>query len=328
MSNLQEIGYQQTESRQFELFTDVNDSNVERLIDIQLDKVERVECLDNIKFMNSLPSESMNLVVTSPPYNMQRQYENFQNLESYLEGQRKCIAEAIRLLKSDGAICWQVGTYVSNGEVYPLDILLYSIFKELGMKLRNRIVWNFRHGLHCQKRFSGRYETILWFTKSDNYTFNLDPIRVPSKYPNKKHFKGPKKGLNSCNPLGKNPTDVWDIPNVKANHVEKTDHPCQFPVELVERLILALTNENESVLVPYLGSGSTAIASLLHGRKIFGCDTNQHYIDITWRRIKELRMEKSIYVAQLIEQINISYLSIFFLFSDYSYKYPIGLASS
>ena len=192
-------------------------------------------------------------------------------------------------MKPSGSICWQIGNYVEGGEVYPLDMILYPIFKEHGLKLRNRIIWTFGHGLHCQKRLSGRYETILWFTKSDNYIFNLDPIRIPSKYPNKRYFKGPRKGQLSCNPHGKNPTDVWDIPNVKANHVEKTDHPCQFPVGLIERLVLSMTNSGDKVLDPYLGSGSTAIASLLHNRMAYGCDTSKKYIDITWQRIHALR---------------------------------------
>src|SRR6185437_8997101 len=102
--------------------------------------------------------------------------------------------------------------------------------------------------------------------------FNLDAIRVPAKYPGKKHFKGPNAGKYSGNPLGKNPEDVWNadqyskhgndfwsIPNVKSNHVEKTDHPCQFPVGLIERLVLGLTNPGESVLDPYVGVGSSAI---------------------------------------------------------------------
>jgi hypothetical protein len=135
-----------------------------------------------------------------------------------------------------------VGNYISKGEVFPLDVFYYSIFKNHGLKLRNRIIWHFGHGLHSSKRFSGRYETILWFTKSDTYTFNLDSVRVKSKYPSKRHFKGPKKGEYSSNPKGKNPSDIWEIvlrdweneiwniPNVKANHVEKTEHPCQYPI--------------------------------------------------------------------------------------------------
>ncbi|MDO9129761.1 MAG: site-specific DNA-methyltransferase, partial [Anaerolineales bacterium] len=134
---------------------------------------------------------------------------------------------------------------------------------------------------------SGRYEVALWFTKSNDYTFNLDAIRVPQKYPNKKYFKGPKKGELSGNPLGKNPSDVWDIPNVKANHVEKTLHPCQFPVELIERLVLSMTNENDWVLDPFMGVGSTAIAALIHSRKAIGAEIIPEYVAIAKERIHQ-----------------------------------------
>lgn len=247
-----------------------------------------VECQDNLAFMRTLPAESMKLVVTSPPYNLGKEYEKRSSRATYFELQKAVITEAIRVLHPDGSICWQVGNYVENGEIEPLDIILYPIFKEAGLKLRNRIIWTFGHGLHCQNRFSGRYETILWFTKGDDYTFNLDPVRVPIKYPNKKHFKGPRKGELSSNPLGKNPTDIWEIPNVKSNHVEKTDHPCQFPVGLVERLVLALTDEGDSVLDPYIGVGSSAIAALKHGRHAYGCDVQKQYIDIARGRLAEL----------------------------------------
>ena len=256
---------------------------------LKRDVQAKIECEHNLKFMRRLPDESMSLIVTSPPYNIGKAYEKRTSEEQYIKTQAACIAEATRLLTPTGSICWQVGNYVGNSEVVPLDILLYPIFKNHGLQLRNRIIWMFGHGLHCQKRFSGRYETILWFTKTDDYTYNLDPVRVPAKYPKKKYFKGPKKGQFSGNPLGKNPSDVWDIPNVKSNHVEKTDHPCQFPVGLVERLVLALTNTGESVLDPYLGVGSTVIAALKHGRHAYGCDLEQSYIDTAWKRIHQLR---------------------------------------
>lgn len=249
-----------------------------------------IECVDNLEYMRSLPKESMHLIVTSPPYNLGKTYEKKKTSnEVYIEQQTAAIAEAFRLLHPRGSICWQVGNYVEDGEIYPLDIILYQKFKDLGMQLRNRIIWTFGHGLHCQNRFSGRHEAILWFTKSDDYAFNLNPVRIPSKYPEKKHFKGPKRGQYSSNPLGKNPSDVWDIPNVKANHVEKTDHPCQFPVGLVERLVLALTKKGDNVLDPYLGVGSSAIAALKNNRNAFGCDNQKEYVKIALERVEQLR---------------------------------------
>jgi adenine-specific DNA-methyltransferase len=247
-----------------------------------------IKTADNLKYMRGLEDESMHLIVTSPPYNLGKTYEAKRCQDIYLEEQAAAIAEAVRLLHPKGSICWQVGNHVDDGQIFPLDILLYPLFRNHGLKLRNRIVWTFGHGLHCQNRFSGRHETILWFTKGDDYTFNLDPVRVPSKYPEKKHFKGPKRGQLSGNPLGKNPSDVWEIPNVKANHVEKTDHPCQFPVGLVERLVLALTNKSDNVLDPYLGVGSSAVAALKNERNAFGCDSVAEYTATARKRIDAL----------------------------------------
>ncbi len=245
-------------------------------------------CEDNLRFMARLPDESMDLIVTSPPYNLGKVYEGKISLEQYLDSQTQVVEECVRLLRPRGSICWQVGNFVDDGEVVPLDAVLYPIFKRLGLKMRNRIVWHFEHGLHCTRRLSGRYETINWWTKSDDYVFDVDPIRVPSKYPNKRYFKGPNVGKLSGNPKGKNPSDVWIFPNVKHNHVEKTIHPCQFPVELVERLVLSMTDEGSNVFDPYMGVGSTVIAALKHGRQGYGCDIVEDYVDIAWERAQAL----------------------------------------
>jgi adenine-specific DNA-methyltransferase len=247
-----------------------------------------LEATDNLTFMRPIKSGSMKLIITSPPYNIGKAYERRVSLGEYLHQQEKVIAECIRLLHPHGSLCWQVGNHVDDGEITPLDIALYPVFKKHGLKLRNRIIWHFEHGLHCKNRLSGRYETILWFTKGDDYTFNLDPIRVPSKYPGKRHFKGPRRGELSCNPLGKNPGDVWIFPNVKSNHVEKTEHPCQFPVELVERLVLSLTEPGDTVLDPYVGAGSSVIAAVKQGREGFGCDIEPAYIEIAKERLRSL----------------------------------------
>lgn len=253
---------------------------------------------DAYEFLRALPSGVAQLIITSPPYNLGKAYEVRQGLRQYLKQQETVIDELVRVLHPTGSICWQVGNYVQDGEVFPLDIYYYDIFKEHKLKLRNRIIWHFEHGLHASRRFSGRYETILWFTKSEDYRFNLDPVRVPAKYPGKRHFKGPNRGKPSGNPLGKNPSDIWefilqewdqelwDIPNVKSNHPEKTIHPCQFPIELVERCVLALTDEHDWVLDPYCGVGTSLIAGLKHGRRVIGCEKEETYIEIARERIQ------------------------------------------
>lgn len=241
-------------------------------------------CLD---LLQAVPDESLQLVVTSPPYNIGKEYEKRLHLDLYLQQQAEVISECVRALSLRGSICWQVGNYVDKGAIIPLDAILYPVFAQLGLKMRNRIIWHFEHGLHCSRRFSGRYETIIWFTKTDDFVFNLDPVRVPQKYPGKKHFKGPKAGQYSCNPLGKNPGDLWVIPNVKSNHVEKTEHPCQFPVALIERLVLALSNEEDWVLDPFLGTGTAVIAALRHNRRGAGAEIVPKYAEIARQRIAQ-----------------------------------------
>lgn len=242
---------------------------------------------DCLKLLSTIPDESLQLIVTSPPYNIGKEYEKRLKLETYLEQQAAVIRECARSLSPRGSICWQVGNYVDNASIIPLDTVLYPIFTNFGLKMRNRIIWHFEHGLHCSRRFSGRYETIIWFTKMDNYVFNLDFVRVPQKYPGKKYFKGPNAGKHSCNPLGKNPGDLWVIPNVKSNHVEKTDHPCQFPVELIERLVLSMTNEGDWVFDPFLGTGTSIIAAIRHDRRGAGAEVLPQYIKLARQRIEE-----------------------------------------
>jgi adenine-specific DNA-methyltransferase len=245
-----------------------------------------MDCLEGIK---EIEDESVDLVVTSPPYNINKSYEFKLDASEYLHQQEKILKECHRILKNEGSLCWQVGSTINNSELIPLDIILFPFIHDtLKMKLRNRIIWQFGHGLHARHKFSHRYETIGWFTKSDTYTFNLNPVRIPQKYPNKKHYKGPNKGQLSGNPLGKNPGDVWDISNVKANHPEKTEHPCQFPEALVERLILSLTNEGDTVLDPFIGSGTTAVVCKKLNRRCIGFEQSNEYIKIAKNRLNSI----------------------------------------
>ena len=256
---------------------------------------------DSLNVLEKIDDEKFDLIITSPPYNIGKSYEVKTSIEKYLETQEQIIDELVRVLSDKGNLCWQVGNYVDKGEVFPLDFFYYQIFKKHGLKLRNRIIWHFGHGLHASNRFSGRYETILWFNKTDDYIFNLDKVRVPSKYPGKRHFKGPNRGQPSGNPLGKNPSDIWeilkqdfdnlmwDIPNVKSNHPEKTEHPCQFPIELVERCVLAMTDENSWVLDPFAGVGSTIIAAIKNNRNALGIEKEEEYCKLANKRIEDFK---------------------------------------
>lgn len=251
---------------------------------------------DCLKILPLFGDESIDLIVTSPPYCMKKEYENISDdIDSFKSLNMKVIRESQRLLKKGGSLCWQVGFHVKDSIVVPLDILIYEIVEDLNKELKadsklylhNRIVWSFGHGLNAEKRLSGRYETIMWFTKGKNYDFDLDSIRIPQKYPGKKYSKGIKAGQFSGNVLGKNPSDVWDIPNVKANHIEKTEHPCQFPIAIPQRLIKALTKPGSVIMDPFLGSGTTAIACIIEKRNFIGCELKKEYIEIAKHRIQD-----------------------------------------
>jgi adenine-specific DNA-methyltransferase len=256
---------------------------------------------DCLRFLKSLPNGIAQLILTSPPYNVGKEYEIPQSFAEYLEFQRQVIGECTRVLKTGGSICWQLGNYLDDrGDLIPLDAALYPIFCEYDvLHLRNRVIWRFAHGLHCRRRFSGRYETILWYTKGDEYLFNLDSVRIPQKYPGKLAFRGPRRGMPTGNPLGKNPGDVWDIPNVKGNHIEKTPHPCQFPIALAETLILALTNRGHLVIDPFLGAGTTVVAALKNGRRGAGAELCEDYIKILRKRVRLLEQGELAYRPRL-----------------------------
>lgn len=245
------------------------------------------DCLD---FLRSLPDRCAKLILTSPPYQVGKAYENRMTFQDYVAQQQKVIVECVRVLKVGGSICWQVGHHVNgHGQVVPLDLALHPLFAaHSSLRLRNRIVWHFEHGLNCQHRFSGRHETILWYTKGDRYRFDLDAVRVPQKYPGKRAYKGPRRGEFSGHPLGKNPGDVWVLPNVKGNHVEKTTHPCQFPIELPERFVLALTRPGDLVVDPFLGVGTTAVAAFMHHRRAAGSDLMAAYIRVARQRVRSI----------------------------------------
>jgi adenine-specific DNA-methyltransferase len=250
----------------------------------------RLEVQDGFEFLAHLEPASADLIISSPPYCMGKEYDASLRVNDFIADHKRLAPLLVRALKDGGSLCWQVGHHVQNGVVTPLDALVYPIFAaQKNLLLRNRIVWTFGHGVHANRRFSGRHETILWFTKGHEYAFNLDAVRVPQKYPGKRHYKGPHKGEWSGNPLGKNPSDVWEIPNVKWRHIEKTDHPCQFPVALVQRLIRALVKPMGFVVDPFMGSGTSAFAAALENCRFAGCDIERKYVTIARNRIKEAR---------------------------------------
>lgn len=248
-------------------------------------KLDHIHLGDCRELLAELPDESVDLVVTSPPYNLGKEYESKKALEVYIAEKTEVLEECVRVLKQSGSIFWQVGSFSEDGMLIPLDVRFFPVLESLGMIPRNRIAWIRSHGVHARNKFSARYETVLWFTKSDDYKFNLDPVRVPQKYRNKKHHKGEKKGELSCNPDGKNPSDIWAFRNVKHNHEEQTIHPCQFPEDMVARMMLSTTEERDVVLDPYMGAGTVAVVARDYDRHYLGAETEEKYHEVAIRRL-------------------------------------------
>jgi adenine-specific DNA-methyltransferase len=239
-----------------------------------------------MELIRRLPDKSVNLTIASPPYCIGKAYERSVSLKDFITTQKQILPEIARITKEGGSICWEVGYHVKDGCAYPLDYEVFSILSGIkGIALRNRIIWTFGHGVHGRNCFSRRHETVMWFTKGDDYIFDLDAVREPQKYPGKRHFSGPRKGEYSGNPNGKNPSDVWSIPNVKAKHVEKLEHPCQFPVGLADRLVRALCPKDGLVFDPFMGTASTGVAAIINDRRFVGAETNNGYITLATNRL-------------------------------------------
>ena len=255
--------------------------------------------LDCLEAMKILPDESINLTVTSPPYNIGKEYENLLPLDDYINWCEKWITEVYRLTLCDGAFWLNLG-YLSiknRAKAIPISYLLWD---KIPFYLIQEIVWNYGAGVAGSKFFSPRNEKFLWYVKnSETYTFNLDDIRDPNvKYPNQK-----KNGKIRVNPLGKNPTDVWEFPKVTSGQnrssKERTPHPAQFPSAVIQRIIQASSHQNQIVLDPFLGSGTTAMVALDLSRLVIGFEIREDYCDIAANRIETFLSDKKGRVEQM-----------------------------
>lgn len=243
--------------------------------------------LDCIPAMQKLPNEFIHLTVTSPPYNIGKEYEESLPLEDFLEWCSRWITEVYRITADDGAFWLNLGySQISNrAKAIPLPYLLWD---KSPFYLIQEIVWNYGAGVAGKKFFSPRNEKFLWYVKKeDEYTFNLDDVRDPDvKYPNQK-----KNGKIKVNPLGKNPTDVWQFPKVTSgknrSSKERTRHPAQFPVAVVERIIRASSDVGEIILDPFMGSGTTAVTALSLQRPVIGFEIREEYCEIAAARIEK-----------------------------------------
>lgn len=253
---------------------------------------------DCLEAMELLPEGVIDLTITSPPYNIGKDYEEIATIDSYIAWCEKWINSVHKLTKNNGSFWLNLGYFEveDKGLAVPIPYLLWD---KTPFYFLQEVVWNYAAGVACRKRYSPRNEKFLWYIKnSKDYTFNLDSVRDPNvKYPNQK-----KNGKLKCNPLGKNPSDVWQITKVTSgknrSSVERTAHPAQFPLALIERVIKASSNEGDIILDPFMGSGSTAECAIRNNRYAIGFEIEEKYIGYAEDRIEKYLHNKKMEESQ------------------------------
>ena len=258
-------------------------------------------CGDTLQLQKKLTGNQIfDAVITSPPYNIGKEYEKIMPVQEYIEWSKNWIADSCRLLKPNGALLLNLG-YVPIDEIGRAVPLAYMLWDKVPMFLNQEIVWNYSAGVACKNYLSPRNEKILWYVKDkENYIFNLDAIRDKNvKYPNSR-----RNGKPRVNTLGKNPSDVWEIAKVTTGYnrssEERTSHPCQFPVDLINRLVLGFTNENAVIFDPFMGSGTTFESCFKNNRFCVGFEVLPEYCEIAKKRILLAEEEMKFASAQIM----------------------------
>lgn len=240
------------------------------------------DCLTSMK---RLKSEVVDLTVTSPPYNIGKEYEKFLPTDDYISWCTKWLKEIHNVTSPNGSFWLNLGYFEAPGKAKAAPIP-YFLWDKSPFYMIQEIIWQYGAGVAGRKFFSPRNEKFLWYVKNqEKYTFNLDDVRDKNvKYPNQK-----KNGKLKVNPLGKNPGDVWYIPKVTSganrSSKERMPHPAQFPMALIDRIIKASSNKGDLVMDPFLGSGTTAIVALHNNRNFVGFEIVDKYCEISKNRI-------------------------------------------
>jgi adenine-specific DNA-methyltransferase len=265
-------------------------------------------CGDTLEMQKKVEGELFDAIITSPPYNIGKEYEDIKSLQDYINWSIQWISGSSKTLASNGAFLLNLGYVSIEGQARAVP-LPYLLWDKVPLYLNQEIIWNYSAGVACKNYLSPRNEKILWYVKdSKNYVFNLDAIRDKNvKYPNSK-----KNGKLRVNTLGKNPSDVWEIAKVTTGYnrssEERTPHPCQFPTDLIDRLILGFTNAEGIVFDPFIGSGTTFESCIKNMRYCVGFEMKPEYCKIAKNRIKNLQSQ---YLTLLpFEQENLIYESV------------------
>ena len=241
---------------------------------------------DCLEAMQAMAPECVDLTVTSPPYNIGKEYEAPLAVDEYLDWCQQWLSEVHRITRHDGAFWLNLG-YVALPEKAKAIPLPYLLWNRCPFFLVQEVVWNYGAGVAGKRFLSPRNEKFLWYVKNpEDYCFNLDAIRDPDvKYPYQK-----KNGKLRCNTIGKNPSDVWQIAKVTSGENrssrERAPHPAQFPMDLIKRIILGFSDEGDLVLDPFLGSGTTAEVCIRKKRQVIGFEIKAEYCRFAAKRLR------------------------------------------
>ena len=231
--------------------------------------VDRLIVGDALEVLPRIPSASVHLVCADPPYNLGKDYGetiDSKNWDEYEQFTYQWLTECRRILSDDGSIYVFMGVrFISK---------LFTMLEAMEFLFNGWITWHYTQGTGRTIGFSPRHEDILYFTKSSNYTFNLDTIRIPQKYYRERN-----------NMRGANPGDVWKFSHVHYSNPERENHPTQKPEAIIERIIRASSSENDIVLDPFVGSGTTARVAQVLNRRYIGIDINPEYIEMSKKRL-------------------------------------------
>jgi adenine-specific DNA-methyltransferase len=238
------------------------------------------EILDRIKETDV----RLDLTVTSPPYNIGKEYEAIKEVPDFVSWCTSWMKTIHQVTVDNGAFWLNLGYFEveSLGLCVPIPYLLWD---KSPFYMMQEVVWHYGAGVATKKRFSPRNEKWLYYVKDEqSYVFNLDAVRDPNvKYPNQK-----KNGKFRCNPLGKNPSDVWEFPKVTTgknrSSKERTGHPAQFPLEVIDRIVKVSSNHGGVVLDPFSGSASTGISAVGNGRVYIGIEILEDYCALSCER--------------------------------------------
>lgn len=246
--------------------------------------IDVVELGDAAELLADLPDECASLVIADPPYNIGPEFGNkkeWRHSGEWLPWCREWLAQCARVLTSDG----QIFVYGIHHYIGYVQVALY----DLGLHYRRQIIWHYENGWsRSQRTLATHYEPILWFSKSESFTFHL--IREP--YKSQDRLKHPiyKNGkLWTPNPDGRQAGDVWRFPTLAGRRFasERVDHPTQKPLALTDRIVRHFSNAGELVIVPFVGSGTECLSARNNGRHYWGAEINPRYVDLAVSRLQE-----------------------------------------